>query len=149
FLLMPMMELPREVTATKSAEELAREVNDLQEQLENANKLAHDLQEKQGEWEKKLADERQKLLQRVRILDISPTDGTLSYYDGTRVLKISTEQQAHELIESDRRSQGASGQQVVYIFRYPREPGNPFPKSPQRKDYERWFKDVQTSWDYL
>src|SRR5262249_23180074 len=78
-----------------------------------------------------------------------PAGGRLSYHEGPRVQNIGTEQQAHELIESDRRNQGAGGQQVVYVFRYPRDPSSAFPKVTQRKDYERWFKDVPTSWDYL
>ncbi|MBM3996182.1 MAG: hypothetical protein FJ303_18825 [Planctomycetes bacterium] len=83
----------------------------------------------------------------VRIIEVSGKDGTISHTDEARrdepPLQITDAKIAKALIE--RHTREASGKELYYIFRYPRE-GKEFPTTlAQEQRYKAWFKSVAHS----
>lgn len=79
----------------------------------------------------------------VRVLEIDPDTGLLSYYDPNRV-EIRNEADARTLIERQKHESGL--RDVYFLFLYPRRLTG-YPEERQIKQYKRWFADVAHGFD--
>jgi hypothetical protein len=116
------------------------------------------LQEKKasGELTKELRDEIERLRKEkvkalqdrlaVRVLEIDGKDGKLYYRDPERI-EITSQGDARELIERDRRERGVKQRELYYLILYPRDPNSPYPTRGQREKYDRWFEGVALGYD--
>jgi hypothetical protein len=83
----------------------------------------------------------------IRVLDISPRDGSLSYFDprqpASAPLKIDSEDDARQLIA--RHKKEAADLDLFYVFQRPQDPAIKVPLYPtdrQTEQYRTWFRDV-------
>jgi hypothetical protein len=151
FLLMPIIrenELlnPDGPGSPASAEELKQEIERRQRDLsalykdqERARTALADLEQKRREF----------LQHRLftRVLDISPKDGSLSFFDprqpASPPLKIDKEETARKLVERCQREAGELD--VFFVFQRPQDPAVKFPLYPtdrQTELYRAWFAGV-------
>lgn len=82
----------------------------------------------------------------MRIIDIHPATGAVSYYDPTRmgkdkVFPITDEKAAEYLIEKHKRQAGK--RELYYFFYAPGDTG--FPTLAQKKQLQNWFEGVPHS----
>jgi hypothetical protein len=152
FLLMPIMRenesLSQEegLSGTLTAEELKQELESRQRDL---RELYQD-QERARAALAELQNKKRDFLQQhlfVRVLDISPKDGTLSFLDpkqpGSVPLKIDNETAARKLIAEHKKEAGAL--ELFYVFQRPYDPAIKLPLFPldrQTQQYRAWFNDV-------
>jgi hypothetical protein len=145
FLLMPMVKPSEEATGKAEA---AERVRDLERQLEALRRAGAELTPEERQKLEQLQKERVKLLEqrlRVRVLEIDPGTGKLSYNDPERIV-IRNEADARELLERDGRDR-TDGRELYYLILYPRDRNSPYPLRRQREEYDRWFNNVAHGWD--
>jgi hypothetical protein len=142
FLLMPLVKAPAESAAARPGspeeelERLRREVAQLRrEHNDTPEKLRAELEQMRREKMQVLQDRLA-----VRVLEIDPASGKLSYSDPERA-ELRSEADARALIDRDRRGLGGA-RELYYVILYPRDRFNPYPTRQQREQYDRWFKDV-------
>ena len=82
----------------------------------------------------------------VRVLEIDGQTGQLFYRDPDRV-EISSQADAHKLIERDRQAQGVARKELYYLILYPRDPDSAYPTREQKQHYDRWFEGVALGYD--
>jgi hypothetical protein len=146
-----------EVVADKSEEMqiVESDRHRLLEELQKFEALRPKLEEMEKliEENKALKAANQKTMQEsvyIRIIDVSPKDGSISFYDETRkdtpVIQIDDAKRAQVLIERHRKEAGARN--LYYYFMYPRIGSlqERFPTTfGQEQDYRTWFKSVPNS----
>jgi hypothetical protein len=154
FLLMPIIR-ENEATSQEGANSQAS-AEDLKLELENRQRDLRSLAMDQERARAALAElqkKKREFLQQnlfIRVLEISPRDGTLSFLDprmpGSPPLKIDNEAAARKLI--DRNKKEAGDLELFYVFQRPYDPAvNPprFPLDSQTEQYRSWFADVAFS----
>lgn len=149
FLLMPIMKSdnPEEDDADRQAREL--HLRRLERENEDLRKHGGQLSKDQLDELIALRNASSKALQDrlvVRVLEIDPETGKLSYRDPDRI-EVADQADARTLIERDRRERGGGGRQLYYLVLYPRDPGSPYPTRKQRETYDRWFEGVALGYD--
>jgi hypothetical protein len=129
------------------ASELDRRTKELKQFEEDRPQLADVF--KLREERDRLRDEVARLREQpayVRIIDIDPKDGSISFFDDTKpnrpALKIADEEIAKALIE--RHKKEANGRELYYYFVYPRT-RSIYPLFGQEQNYERWFRKAANS----
>jgi hypothetical protein len=149
FLLMPIIRENESLSqegGPATPEELKKEIEDRQRDLSEVYK---DQQRARAALADLETRRREFLQQRLytRVLDISPKDGTLSFFDprqpASPPLKIASETAAHKLIERCQREAG--GLDVFLVFQRPQDPAVKFPLYPtdkQTEQYRAWFQSV-------
>jgi hypothetical protein len=138
---------PESTSEAKSTEanlkELERQEKVLDElfgRQQRAKDILAELEKKKGE-----------LLQRnlyVRVIDVDPRDGTLSFFDpldsGKPPRKIANEAAARELIAQHKKEAGE--RTVYYVFQWTFDPTINYDIAPpvpeQRKQYRVWFREI-------
>jgi hypothetical protein len=84
----------------------------------------------------------------VRVLEIDGAAGRL-FVRGAGAQEITSQADAHRLIELDRQKLGASKSDLYYLILYPRDPASGYPTREQRQKYDRWFEGVALGYDNL
>jgi TolA-binding protein len=127
-------------TLERRTKELQR-FEEIRPQLDELNKLLDELE--------RLRNANQKNLQQkayVRLIDIDPKDGTISFFDDTKpnqpARKITDAKSARKLI--DEHKQEANGREVYYYFVYPRT-RSIYPLFGQEQNYKEWFRGAANS----
>jgi hypothetical protein len=82
----------------------------------------------------------------VRVLEIDGQSGRLYYRDPDRV-EITSQADARELIDRDRRERGVGQKELYYLILYPRDPRSAYPTQDQRRTLDRWFEGVALGYD--
>jgi len=124
--------------------ELQRRVQEL-ERLRIQYKPQIDLDRLRAELERLRKEKIQALQERlfVRVLEIDPRTGALSYPDpaalGRGGVRITDADKAHALIR--RHQQQAAGRELYYIFLLPHTDSG-YPTEQQFEEYRRWFAGV-------
>lgn len=152
FLLMPMV--AEEATQVedekrKTAHELlARRIKELEKEVEKRDAIikskgVEDVAELRKELDRlrKLASASVQERLFMRVLDINPDTGVVSYYDATRTGKdktfpITDKKSADYLIEKHKRQAGA--RDLYYFFHAPGDTG--YPTIAQKEQLRAWFK---------
>jgi hypothetical protein len=81
------------------------------------------------------------------VLEIDPVDGKL-YYRGLKGrIQLPSEGEAAELIKRDQERTGADKRELYYLILYPRDPKSAYPTVGQKRDYDRWFKEIALGYD--
>jgi hypothetical protein len=147
FLLLPLVESSEEtgVSDRTADEERLRQLEQELAQSKGGGELAKELRDEI----QRLRKEKGKALQErlaVRVLEIDPTTGRLYYRDPERV-EISSQADARDLIDRDRRERGVKQKELFYLILYPRDRGVPYPTRGQREQYDRWFEGVALGYD--
>ena len=147
FLLMPLVEGPAgSPTVTESS---TKEVEKLKQELMRLRQERQETPEKLREELERLRREKGEVLQErlaVRVLDIDPETGRLSYHD-PKPIEIRNEAEARALVERDRQALAGRPSELFYLFLYPRSLTSPYPLRGQREQYDRWFSQVPHAWD--
>jgi hypothetical protein len=148
FLLMPLVKAPAESPAARpgSPEE---EVERLRRENALLRKERNDTPEKLREELEQLRQAKGQVLQdrlAVRVLEIDPATGKLYYHDPERT-EVTSQADAVELVQRDRRAIGEGNRELYYEILFPRDPASPYPFQEQRRKYDQWFKDVPHGWD--
>ncbi|MFO0927302.1 MAG: hypothetical protein U0736_09715 [Gemmataceae bacterium] len=149
YLLMPMVSNPDDPES--EAERRAREERLKQLEAELAGKAAAPERvpaELLAEIERLRREKVEALRNRlaVRVLEVDPKDGTLSFRDPDPV-PIRDQADAVRLIERDRQQQGVAAKELYYLILYPRERTSGYPTREQRRQYDRWFSGVALGYD--
>lgn len=125
-------------------EERTRELkrfDEIRPQLADLDKLLDELERLRNASQKNLQQQAY-----VRIIDIDPKDGSISFFDDTKskqpAVKITDAKSARALIE--RHKQEAKGREVYYYFVYPRT-RSIYPLFGQEQDYKEWFRGAANS----
>ena len=128
-----------EATLASNLKEMQK-FDDLRPQLIELEKLRDELEQLRNAGKKNLQESAF-----VRIIDIDPKDGSISFFDALhpeQPIKISDAQSAQALI--DRHTKEANGRQLYYYFSHPRT-RSVYPSFGQEQEYKRWFKKVANS----
>lgn len=147
YLLMPMVRNP-DLKKEDRLRELEEELRRLkaQKSQDKADEVSAKLRE---EIERLRREKIQVLKERlaVRVLEIDGTTGRL-FVRGAGD-EITSEADAHRLIELDRKKQGAGKGDLYYLILYPRVQPSGYPTQEQRGRYDRWFEGVALGYDNL
>jgi hypothetical protein len=81
----------------------------------------------------------------VRVLRIDAESGRL-YVRGGENQEITSEADAHRLVELDRKRLGTGSRELYYLILYP-PPESEKPTRPQKQQYDKWFADVALGYD--
>ena len=131
---------------TKRIKELEKEVKDQENLIQTKGLDTLAALQKELERFKKLAAASVQERLFMRIIDINPETGAVSYFDATRTGKdktfpITDQKTADYLIEKHKRQAGA--RDLYYFFYAPGDTG--FPTLAQKKQLQRWFEGVPHS----
>ena len=151
FLLMPIIRENESLSQESGGGPATAE--NLKQEIETRQRDLRELYKDQQRARAALADlesrRREFLQQRLytRVLDISPKDGALSFFDprqpASPPLKIDSEAAAKKLIERCQREAG--GLDLFFVFQRPQDPAVKFPLYPtdkQTEQYRAWFQGV-------
>jgi hypothetical protein len=152
YLLMPLMKSAGSgegSAAEENVDQLKAEIEKLK--VENAQ-LKRDREETPDQIKKELAELREmkrKLLEdlAVRVLQIDPQDGKLTYYDGDKQAKVTNDADVAWLIDREKRAAAAAGREMYFLIQYPHDPRSPHPTGSEKDQFENWFRDVAHGWD--
>jgi hypothetical protein len=146
FLLMPIIQEnaaisdPDGIDPQKSPDELRSELLELSREQDRAKTILLELEKKQRQL-------RQEVLY-IKVIDISPKDGSLSYFDaakpGQPPLQISSREIARALIGQHKKE--AEGLKLIYLFTRPFDPAFPHTLQPDQQmmaTYRSWFEGVE------
>jgi biopolymer transport protein ExbD len=139
FLLMPFVSSSGETqpkAKDKAVEpELPKDVKELRAELEKSRREVDKLKAEKGNLADRLS---------VKVLEIDPTDGWLTYLHGGQRVKVKDQAGVENLITIHKRDSGTK--EPFFLILYPRQKSG-FPYQQQADDYARWFKDVQFQFD--
>jgi hypothetical protein len=151
FLLMPIIRENEALSRESDAEGMTPD--DMREETELRRQQLAELEQDQRRAQALLAElneKRRNLIQQnvyVRLLTISPRDGSLTYFDPAggpkAATRIDSAAAARELIA--RHQKEAGWRDLLYIFQEPRDTRGevaPFPTLRQENEYKRWFQAV-------
>jgi hypothetical protein len=159
FLLMPLFREEqtqgKEGTSPEAAVDLAQEKAALERELERRTRELEqlrmryqpqiDLDKLRAELERLRKEKIQTIQQRlfVRVLDIDPRTGALSFQDAAVPDKPGVKLSSAEAVRSliNRHRQEAGDRELYYVFLFPRGDTG-FPTEQQFEQYKRWFGDV-------
>jgi hypothetical protein len=143
FLLMPIirenaaLSEQDEAGDKKNPEELRSELQDLHREQDRAKAVLADLEKRQKQLRQDVLD--------IKVIDVSPKDGSLSYFDtakpGQPPLKITGPEIARALIEKQKKE--AAGLKLVYLFTRPYDPAYANTLQPDQllmTRYRQWFE---------
>jgi len=145
FLLMPIIRENEsaedsEIGDKKTPDEMRSEIQDLFSEAERARANLASLEKKQLQL-------RQEVLC-IKVINISPKDGSLSYFDtaqpGQAPLDITSPEIARALIDKHRKEAGPL--KLVYVFTRPYDPAFPHTLQPDQQlmtRYRHWFEGVE------
>ena len=150
FLLMPIIRenasLSQDGSREPGPDELRQEIESRQRDLQELYKDQERARAVLAELARKKRDFLQQRLY-LRVLDISPKDGTLSFFDprqpGSPPLQIDSESAARRLIDQHKKEAGEL--ELFYVFQRPHDPAIKvplYPRDKQTEDYRDWFRDV-------
>ncbi len=161
FCIFLLMEFNSDAEAEKQTEKVAEQsemMEDLSGLLNNRTKELQKFEElrpqlaeleKLREEVERLRNQSQRNMQQhayVRIIDISPKDGSISFFDDKNpknpIVPIANIKSAQSLI--DRHRTEAGKRELYYYFLYPRE-RTIYPLFGQEQTYKVWFKNVANS----
>jgi hypothetical protein len=142
FLLMPFVSAPAQDDEPEKKKdtpaELPTDVKELQKRLAAANK---DRDEAIKRLERHQKERGEKLV--VRVLEIDPNTGRLSYYASGKQ-EIASQEHAEKYIAYEKRLAGEKD--VYFSIQYPRVAGR-HPTPADIASYKEWFKNVQHDFD--
>lgn len=153
FLLMPVFRENESLSQEEDTQRNKDRSAELEQELTRRQKELQDLYRDQDRVRALLADlqaKKREFLQKnlkVVVLDVSPSDGTLSFFDPYNPrqppIKIASEAEARKLI--DRERQEAGPLELFFVFQRPHDPQIKYPYYPkeiQTETYGQWFRGV-------
>jgi hypothetical protein len=149
FLMMPLVKNIGTASAGDKTEASAEQVRRLQEEIDRLRNQGQQMPEGlQAELERLRKERTQNLQDRlgVRVLEIDAKTGGLYYLDPDRI-DIATQAEAQKLIDRDQERLKDGKRELFYLILYPRDPASVFPHVDQRRDYDRWFKEIAHGYD--
>lgn len=145
------MQTEKVAEQTETMEDLTSQLNRRIKELQAFEELRPKLDEMKQLLEEldRLRNQSQRNMQQhayVRIIDISPKDGSISFFDDANALNpivpITDIKSAQRLI--DRHKAEAGKREVYYYFMRPRQRTS-YPEFKQVLAYQNWFKNVANS----
>ncbi|MSU78186.1 MAG: hypothetical protein EXS16_08825 [Gemmataceae bacterium] len=145
------MQTEKVAEQTETMEDLSGQLNRRIKELQKFEELRPQLVEleKLREEVDRLRNQAQRNMQQqayVRIIDINPKDGSISFFDDRNpknsIVQVANIKSAQGLI--DRHKAEAGKREMYYYFMYPRQ-RTIYPLFGQEQEYKVWFKNVANS----